>query len=421
MAKEKKEPHKPQWTALFVLNFFGVFNDNVIKYFIVFFSIHWVAQESQQQLIGLSSAMLVIPFFLFSPLAGRWAVIYSKKRILQFCKLAELPIVCVAIVGLYLEVTGWLLAAVFLIGTQSALMSPSKYGLIRDIGKQERISWGTGSLEMLSFLAILGGCAGAAFLAENYHREAFSLQLLLFALIGWIAAKKLHAEEEPKGDRSETTSNPLTFIKKSFHTARKIEGVHFSIIGLCFFWFSVALVQLNLIQYCDYVLKTGTLQKGLVMIAAAIGIAVGCWLAGMLSFRSFNLRLILIGGILITLFLLWFGLVQLEQTLFFVAISLMAVFYGFFKVPLNALLQRQAKGRCLGDMLAYNNMISFAGIAVASLFFGETDKILNGFGNFHYTEVLFLLCALLSAIVTLSIARNVFYFQSKIDNSTDKK
>lgn len=68
------------WTALFAANFFGVFNDNFLKHCIVFIAVAWALPDwlSQAQLVSLISAALVLPYILFSPLAGHWASRYSK-------------------------------------------------------------------------------------------------------------------------------------------------------------------------------------------------------------------------------------------------------------------------------------------------------------------------------------------------------
>ena len=46
--------------------------------------------------VTLASAALVIPYLLFSPLAGRLAKIYKKRKIVVWAKFAEMLIMVVA-------------------------------------------------------------------------------------------------------------------------------------------------------------------------------------------------------------------------------------------------------------------------------------------------------------------------------------
>lgn len=51
-----------------------------------------------------------------------------------WAKFAEMLIMVVAAAGFLTHSTGLVLSSILLMGLQSALFSPSKYGLIRDIG-----------------------------------------------------------------------------------------------------------------------------------------------------------------------------------------------------------------------------------------------------------------------------------------------
>lgn len=128
MAKRKN------WFSLFFTNYLGVLNDNFLKTLACFICIAWVGKENESMVVTLASAALVIPYLLFSPLAGRLAKIYKKRKIVVWAKFAEMLIMVVAAAGFLTHSTGLVLSSILLMGLQSALFSPSKYGLIRDIG-----------------------------------------------------------------------------------------------------------------------------------------------------------------------------------------------------------------------------------------------------------------------------------------------
>src|SRR5665647_1369786 len=163
---------RSKWTALFVSNFLGIFNDNLLKNSIIFITVTWTIPNwlTQSQLISIVSASLIVPYLFLSPLGGRFAVIYSKKKVFIFFKLLEFPIMFIACVAFYYQ---WVMLAVFsvlLMGIQSCLYSPSKYSLIRDIGGVEGVSFGSGIFEMMAFLGILTGTVIASVVSDHYSQ-----------------------------------------------------------------------------------------------------------------------------------------------------------------------------------------------------------------------------------------------------------
>ncbi|MDD4921774.1 MAG: MFS transporter, partial [Bacteroidales bacterium] len=145
------------WTALFSTNFLSVFNDNFLKHCIIFIAISWSLPSwlSQSQLISVVAAALVLPYLFLSPLSGRFAMKYSKQRVLRFCKMLEIPVLMLASFAFYVKWV-WLAAfCVLMMGILSCLYSPSKYGLIRDIEGQKGVSFGSGLFETMAFMGIL--------------------------------------------------------------------------------------------------------------------------------------------------------------------------------------------------------------------------------------------------------------------------
>ena len=142
------------WLKLFLTNLFTLLNDNYLKNIIYFVGVTWTLPEflSDSLLLTLISAMLVIPYLLFTPLSGRLAVIFSKQKVYMYCKLCEFPIILLACIALITHSIFFCVFSVFLMGVQSCLSSPSKYGIIKDIEGEEKIAYGNGMMEMMSWL-----------------------------------------------------------------------------------------------------------------------------------------------------------------------------------------------------------------------------------------------------------------------------
>lgn len=344
--------------------------------------------------VTLASAALVIPYLLFSPLAGRLAKIYKKRKIVVWAKFAEMLIMVVAAAGFLTHSTGLVLSSILLMGLQSALFSPSKYGLIRDIGGEEGISYGSGAMEMFAFVGILTGTLMAAFLSESVTIPVLCVILFGVALFGWLSSLTIRANESEPMKESHETLNPVKFVKDMFVRALAFKGLNLVVVGLAMFWFIGSMIQMVLIVYCRSDLGMNDSETGIVMSLAAVGIGAGCYLAGVLSRRDVELGLVPYGGITTGLTLLAIFVFDAHGVTFGILVFLAAFFSGMFKVPLDAWIQANVKGRELGDMLAYSNLITFLFMLMASGCFG-------GMTMFFDTKYVFIFLAVLTFAITI--------------------
>ena len=397
---EKNNPlnqTKPKWIPLFATNFFGVLNDNLLKILICFISIYWVAEGNASIVIMLATGVMVLPYIIFSPLAGKYAKTKLKHRIIFYTKLAEIPIMLFAWTGFYFENIYIVITGMFLMGLQSTVYSPSKYGLIRDIGGMEGISFGTGAIEMLTFLGVLLGTFFAGLLSDikTYRLIFILIVVLLVAFTGFFSATKIKADEpEPLGNNMNSV-NPVKFIIRMIHWSKKeIPGLNYTVFGLSVFWLIGSLIQMNLLIHCPQTLKMSNTATGIVMALVAVAVALGSLLSGVISKKKVEVGLIPLGG---------FGLALSISTIFifnpskiwFIILMITAAFSaGFFKVPLNAWIQEKVQGRNLGDAIAYNNLINFIFILISAGIFGWVESMFN-------TRIVFLVIAVLSWFITV--------------------
>ena len=72
--------------------FLGALNDNVFRWLMVFFLIGLLGDDKASSVTSLTGVVFVIPFLLFTPLAGVLADRFSKRNIIVITKLAELAL-----------------------------------------------------------------------------------------------------------------------------------------------------------------------------------------------------------------------------------------------------------------------------------------------------------------------------------------
>ncbi|MDP4278357.1 MAG: MFS transporter [Bacteroidota bacterium] len=386
------------WRALFATNFLGIFNDNFLKHCIVFIAVTWNLPHwlTQAQLISIVSAALVVPYLILSPLAGRWSVIYSKQKVLRTFKLLELAIMMMASVAFYFEWVWLSVSAVFIMGMQSCMYSPAKYGLIRDVGGAEGVSFGSGIFETMAFLGILLGTVAASYLSDHYTKWVVFALFIGVAIAGYLTSRQLNVTELPEEKENLGKANPVRFMLDSYRFAARHKYINCGVLGASVFWLIGGMLQMNMVIHCVKTLGTSNTTAGIVLACAAVGIALGCTLAGLAAGRRVRPEMIPVGltGMIVCLALLI--LFNPPVIVCAILIFCLAFMGGVFEVPCLALVQRADIGRELGNMVAYLNFTTFLFVLFGTVLFSVTtllthDNSLAVFGVIMAVCILMLL------------------------------
>ena len=133
MSSQTRLLRNRRFLPLFITQFLGALNDNVIKNALVvlltFQAAGWTTLPPEV-LANLAAGIFILPFFLFSATAGQFADKYDKALLARFAKLLEIFIILVAGVGFLARSLEVLLVALFLLGLQSTLFGPVKYAIL---------------------------------------------------------------------------------------------------------------------------------------------------------------------------------------------------------------------------------------------------------------------------------------------------
>lgn len=399
---------------LFFTNFFGVVNDNYLKTLASFVILGWLGDEKLHSVfMGATAGALVLPYILCSPLADRLTVVFPKVKIFRLAKIAELPIVALAIAGFWAHSIFCVVGAILLMGLQSSLYSPAKYALVRDVGGENRISTGMGGMEGIAFLAVLAGTILAGVMSDRFGGAFISCALLIvFALLGLVGSFVLRADEEP--NKVIRAINPVRYMARAHRMAKmRYPGLNAVILTLSVFWFGAAMLQQGLIVYGKQVLHLSSSATGLVLCTAAIGIVFGQVLAGFVDRKVFLLGYTVMTGLLAAGILgALFFFVPMGATPFAVLVGLLAFDLGFFKLPLDAEIQKVVKGPKLNTMLAYFNQVSFLFMFFASIAYIGVSAAFGPRAFLMLLAVLFALAPIFFALsytkVLLFVGRFIF-------------
>lgn len=375
-----------RFAPLFVTQFLGALNDNVLKNAMVvlltFQAASWTTIKPEL-LANLAAGIFILPFFLFSATAGQLADKYDKSRLAQFVKLLEIAIVLVASAGLLLHSLAVLFLSLFLLGLHSTLFGPVKYAILPQHLKSEELVGGNALIEAGTFIAILLGTLLGGLLAGNGAGTAWITGIgLAIAVAGYLASRSIPTAVPPAPTLA-ISINPLTETWRNINFARENQAVFLSIMGISWFWLFGALFLAQFPAYTKNVLGGSETAVTLLLATFTFGIGIGSLLCEKLSARRVELGLVPLGSIGMTLFALdlalaspaapaaglgALALLQVGSTWrVLLDLGLLGIFGGFFIVPLYALVQQRSNPEHGARIIAANNIMNALFMVVGAL------------------------------------------------------
>ena len=325
-------------------------------------------------LSAIVNALILLPFvLLFSP-AGYLSDRYSKTLVVKYS--AKLAIAITALITLSYFM-GWFWVAFSLtlvLSAQSAIYSPAKYGLIKEMCGTQNLSKANAITQAITIVSILLGgvlySIGFEYLLDNAstnpaeiltYLTPLGLLLVISSAFEYKLASKLHSIIAPKSNDSITFELKkyanLSYLKANFKLLKQKESIYLSIIALGIFW---AISQVVVAIFGEYLKSTlgvtNTITAQGLLALSGVGIIVGSLYAGKASRHYIEMGLVPLGAMVLTLALVFLPLFD-SLMLIGADIFVFGVGAGMFIVPLNALIQFEAPQGHLGKILAGNNFV----------------------------------------------------------------
>ena len=379
--------------ALLVTQGFGSLNDNIFRWFCVLQGMKIESMKASTMSLGL--ICFTIPYLLLASHSAYVSDRFSKRKTIVACKIAEIVIMAIAVGAMALgginEMLGIYLvfAAVFLMGSQSAMFGPAKFGSIPEIVRSENISSANGLMQMVTTAAsALGMFAG--FVVSDMADLSTSnptisglmwpaAVLITIATLGMLAS--LFIEPLTPADPALRPPNPLRETGANLKLLIDNRPLFRAALGEAFFWFLASLATSAITLMGNEILGLSQIKTGMLAIALVLGVGTGSVLAGMMSGGKVELGLVPLGGAVVALgalALYWFT-ADVDPTnpatqvaaIWPAAFSLVVLGLGagFFIVPLVAFLQDRSERKTRGRILAAANFISFSMLIVSAVAF----------------------------------------------------
>ena len=363
--------------ALFCTQYLGAFNDNFFRTAMATFITYKVTTIStghKSVIVSLAVALFMLPFFLFSALAGELADKFRKDILIKATKVLEVIIVLLAAVGFLTTNVPMLLGVLFLMGTQSSFFGPVKYSILPDILKENQLIAGNGIIEAGTYAAILQGTIfGGIIIAAN---EFLLPGIMLAVAIVGLGSSLLIPAQKPANAALKVDTNFLRSTWKNMKFAKQDHDIFLCILGISWFWLLGTALVAQMPSLAHDILNGTPGLFTFLLTLFSCGIGVGSLLCQFLVKGEITSKYVPISALVMTLFLADLacatsGYVTSAAAVDYKAFLLtfagkritldllgFAVCGGLYIVPLNAMLQALAGEDVRSRVIATNNIIN---------------------------------------------------------------
>ncbi|HEX8240847.1 MAG TPA: MFS transporter [Allosphingosinicella sp.] len=379
---------KRRFLPLFVTQFLGAFNDNLFKSAMVILVTYAIYSDKTKEATfnAVAGALFILPFFLFSALAGQLADGGDKARIVRIVKTAEIAIMTFGAAGLLLHNIPLMLIALFAMGVHSSFFGPIKYAILPQHLRRDEVLAGTGLVEAGTYIAILLGTIAGGLLGAD-HANLAAVGVLLVAVAGWFAGRHVppappEADAPPAKMDWHIIRASITLVNATLHIPR----LFLAIASISFFWMMGAILAAQFPPLVKNVFYANEQVATLFLAIFSVGVGLGSVLIN----RLLKGRVLAIyspaAAIAMGLFIChlyynslswpaqgpelldWKSFIRIGQAewvmidLFGVAVS-----GGMFVVPLYAFLTTTVPKSETARTVAANNIVNSGGMVLAAI------------------------------------------------------
>lgn len=380
---------KRNFWPLFGAQSLGAFNDNFFRQALIAMVAFGAVSSSESEktiLSALATGLMMLPFFLFSSMAGELADRMPKSKLVKITKASELVVMTLAALFFWLGNFYALLVTLFLMGMQSTFFGPLKYGLLPEVLPEDDLLAGNGLVEAATFLAIVLGTLLGSWL---YNASVvLPLGLVLVAACGLALALKQPDSED--GDQGLNVNyNIFRSTMDIVGSVKNRRDMWLTILAISWFWAMGGILITQIPVLCSDIIG-GTKDVNTFLVTMfALGIGLGSIGAQWLLKGRISVNLVPASAALLSLFLIlmsisiWtlpekpFGAASevslglfLNQWVYLrlaLCCLVVSIIGGVFVVPLYAFLQHRSEAHERSRVIAANNILNALFICIGSL------------------------------------------------------
>ena len=372
---------------LFLTQFLGAFNDNLFKSALVTLITFDLAAKyglNAPVLITVVAGLFILPFFLFSSLAGQISDKYEKSRLIRIIKLVEIILMLLTAAAFHYVQLWWLIALLFLMGAQSTFFGPLKYSVLPQLLREDELVAGNGLVNAGTNVAILTGTlCGGLFIMSPLGRYYISAGIVGVAAAGYIASRFIPvlpaSSPELKIDRNlfRSTWQLITYPVPN-------RPVFMSIIGISWFWFLGSVFLAQFPSFAKDIVGGDEQVSTLFLVVFTVGIGFGATFCNKLLGGRVSGKYVPGSLIAISVFIVMLYFVSPSQAaggalsgvgaflssgrswLIILSMFLIAASGGLYSIPMYAMMQNLTPETHMARTIASLNIIDSLGMVIAA-------------------------------------------------------
>lgn len=377
--KETEKTFFRRFAPLFITQFLGAFNDNLFKSALLI-AAAYASPEKSAVYTNVIAGLFILPFFLFSAVAGQIVAKYNRRQLTIILKIAELFLMLMVAVVYHFQNLPFLVLLLFLMGMQSTLFGPAKYALLPQLLQEKELIKGNAYTEGGTYLSIiLGSVIGAA-----APFPAVQLLLIVLSLAGLTAAWFIPDSPAPRPNTKislniwKDTGEMLSFIKKN-------KVIRRTIWGITWFWTVGAFCLTEIFPLASDIFNVTPQTVSFFLLLFSLGVGCGALISGKILKTRIDLFYVPLSSLIITLagFLIYAFSIGAEASVKAIPLTnfiltvrgaaLTVLFFvialagGLYVVPLNTLLQKTVSSGRLPQVIAGNNIINAFGMVLMAI------------------------------------------------------
>lgn len=374
-----------RFLPLFVTQFLGAFNDNLFKTAMVILVTYSIYSDETKEATfnAISGGVFILPFFLFSALAGQLADSLDKARMIRWIKSAEIVIMIFGAAGLLLQSIPLMLLALFAMGVHSSFFGPIKYAILPQHLEDDEVLGGTGLVEAGTYVAILAGTIAGGLIPP----ATAAAGVLVVALLGRLSGSAVPpAPPAPNAPIPEMDWHIVRASIRLVNGTMHIRRLFLAIVAISFFWAQGAILAAQFPPLVKNVFAANQQVATLFLAIFSIGVATGSVLINRLLDGRVLAKYSPAAAIVMGLFIVHLywnvhnwpdhgpGLIDLRDFILvregqWVMFDLfgVAVAGGMFVVPLYAFLTTTVAKSETARTVAANNIVNSGAMVLAAL------------------------------------------------------
>lgn len=409
---------KKTFYPLFWTQFLGAFNDNFLKNALVIgITIQSVKVFGlpTEQTVALAGGLFILPFFLFSAIAGEISDKYDKSKVLQATKLLEIGVMLLSAWALIIKNYDFLMITLFLMGLQSAFFGPAKFSILPQHLPATQILLANAWVEAATFLAILlGTILGGIIISLKGGHEMVAVLLVLIAILGYLTSRSIPLAPSSQPHLA-LNFELISATWKQFQFSRQDKKVFAAMMAGSWFWFVGAFILSLLPSLCTKYFQSNENLITFFLTVFSVGIGGGSFLSSRVSHQKVKLKIVQWGalgmsGSLLALFILclrthetpvslWSLILSPHGALVTITLFCLSVASGLYIVPLNSYIQEASDEKKRSRIIATYNISNSLFMVLSSLFLMALFAMALSYSSF------FLILFLLNLVVLVSLPR----------------